>query len=148
MKPIGLGAILMTLPMAAMAGAPPAPENGIISLDTSTLTAAASQEVKSVPFMIVMEGKGGKAGGVNAFRSKDGRFSAGLSKYDKLTLELKDWPVDEFMYILEGQLEIGDTKGNVRSYGPGDAFVMPKGFSGTWRQLTPIRKIAVSYEAQ
>ena len=33
-------------------------------------------------------------------------------------------------------------------YGPGDAIVMPKGFTGTWRQLSPIKKIHVSYSME
>ncbi|MNE77536.1 hypothetical protein D3C80_1738570 [compost metagenome] len=49
------------------------------------------------------------------------------------------------MYIIEGQLEISDEKGNSKVYGPGDAFVMPKGFSGTWRQLSKIKKMTVNY---
>ena len=40
---------------------------------------------------------------------------------------------------------IADEEGHSRVYGPGDAFVMPKGFKGTWRQLSPIKKIAVAY---
>ena len=45
-----------------------------------------------------------------------------------------DWPVDEFMYFLEGQVEITNEDGSSRIYGPGDAIVMPKGFNGIWRQ--------------
>jgi uncharacterized cupin superfamily protein len=62
-----------------------------------------------------------------------------------VTLELHDWPVDEFMFIVEGQVEITDASGHSRIYGPGDALVMPRGFTGTWRQLSDIRKMQVSY---
>ena len=69
----------------------------------------------------------------------------GSSRYSKITLRLSDWPVDEFMYFLEGQVEITNEDGSSKIYGAGDAIVMPKGFNGIWRQLTPIKKINISY---
>jgi uncharacterized cupin superfamily protein len=98
-------------------------------------------------WMTVTAGKGGKVANVASFVTTDKRFQVDVSAYDHLTLELKDWPVDEFMYFLEGSVEITDAQGNRRMVKPGDAIVMPRGFHGTWRQLGPIKKIAVSYWA-
>lgn len=86
-----------------------------------------------------------RASGASAYVSADRKFDAGVSQYERVTLELKDWPIDEFMYIVEGQVEITDASGHKRVYGPGEAFVMPKGFNGTWKQLSDIKKIQVSY---
>ncbi len=47
--------------------------------------------------------------------------------------------------LLEGAIEIADLGGNSRIYRAGDMLVLPKGFNGTWRQLSPIRKVSVSY---
>jgi uncharacterized cupin superfamily protein len=58
---------------------------------------------------------------------------------------LRNWPVDEFMLFLNGQVEVSNTAGQSRVYGPGNMLVMPRGFTGTWRQLGPIRKLAVAY---
>ena len=44
-------------------------------------------------------------------------------------------------------LEIKEEEGESKIYGPGDAIFMPKGFNGTWRQLSPIKKIYVSHSA-
>ena len=95
--------------------------------------------------MEVIDGDNPEAGSLKSYKSNDGKFNAGLSHYSKMTLRLKDWPQDEFMYFLEGQVEITNEDGSSKVYGPGDAIVMPKGFSGTWRQLSTIKKIHVSY---
>ena len=97
------------------------------------------------PFWTVMEGDRPTSGSRRDFLSADGRVHVGYSQYDKVTLQLSNWPVDEFMHILEGQVEITDESGTSKIYGPGDMFVMPKGFNGTWRQLSPIKKLDVYY---
>ena len=51
--------------------------------------------------------------------------------------------MDEFLYIIEGQVEMIDTNNNSKIYGPGDMSLIPKGFQGAWWQLGSIKKIAV-----
>ncbi|HJO02854.1 MAG TPA: cupin domain-containing protein [Acidobacteriota bacterium] len=79
------------------------------------------------------------------FLSADGSFHVGYSQYETMTLEIKDWPWDEFMYLIDGEVEIIDRAGKRKIYGPGDMLVMPQGFSGTWKQLGPLKKISASY---
>ncbi|WP_404978660.1 cupin domain-containing protein [Caballeronia novacaledonica] len=43
----------------------------------------------------------------------------------------------------EGQVEISDKKGNVASFGAGDAFIVEPGFDGVWESLTCARKYFV-----
>jgi len=102
--------------------------------------------VDDYPFMKVL-GCGARPayGSRDAFFSADRRFNVGYSEYTIMTLELRDWPADEFMYFIEGQVQITDLAGRSKTYGPGDMIVMPKGFSGTWKQLSPIRKISATY---
>ena len=95
--------------------------------------------------MKVIDGDNPKHGGLSSFTSADGRLQVGLARYSTVTLQLTDWYAHEFMYFLEGQVEITDEDGSSKIYGPGDAIVMPKGFNGTWRQLSTIKKIHVSY---
>ena len=120
-------------------------DNNIIDLDLSQLEAVELYPVEDYPFMKVIDGDEPLAGGVTSFQSNDGKFDVGSSRYSKITLRLSDWPVDEFMYFLEGEVEITNEDGSSKIYGPGDAIVMPKGFNGIWRQLTPIKKINISY---
>ena len=117
----------------------------IIHMDPTQLDNIELSPENGYSFMEVMDGDNPEAGSLQSYKSNDGKFNAGLSHYSKMTLRLKDWPQDEFMYFLEGQVEITNEDGSSKVYGPGDAIVMPKGFSGTWRQLSAIKKIHVSY---
>ena len=40
-----------------------------------------------------------------------------------------------------------DASGQGGVYGPGDSIVAPRGWSGTWKQASPITKFAVSYQS-
>lgn len=80
------------------------------------------------------------------YLSADGKFYVGYSDHSTATIELKNWPIDEFMYFIEGQVELTDENGKSTIYGPGDMLVMPKGYNGTWRQLEPVKKINIMYE--
>ena len=136
----GLCSLIWSSVMSAEPSAP-----SIVDIKASSLDSTKLEKITDVPFWTVKAGQGARASGVSAFKSGDRKFDAGVSQYEKVTLELRDWPVDEFMYILEGQVEITDANGHSKTYGPGDAFVMPKGFHGKWRQLSKIRKINISY---
>lgn len=46
----------------------------------------------------------------------------------------------EFFQVLEGRLRISDEAGNAREFGPGDACVIPAGFSGTFEVLEAVKK--------
>ena len=82
----------------------------------------------------------------DCFVSADARFRVGVARYDRVTLDLHDWTADVFMYIFEGQVEVSDHAGRSRIYGPGDAFVLPKGFKGIWKELSDVKKIHIVYE--
>jgi uncharacterized cupin superfamily protein len=46
---------------------------------------------------------------------------------------------DEAALVLEGEVAV-ESGGSTASIGPGDLLVTPKGFSGTWRARSPVRK--------
>ena len=117
----------------------------IIDVSPKAPADLATYPVEDQPFWTVTAGDGPTSGSRKDFVSPDGRFQVGYSQYDEMTLQLRDWPIDEFMHILEGQVEITDESGASKIYGPGDMFVMPKGFNGTWRQLGPIKKLDAFY---
>ena len=121
------------------------PNMNIIHLDPSQLDNVEMSAIQDLPFMKVMVGDNPEANNLSIFVSSDNKVSVDISSYTQITLKLTDWPVDEYMYFLEGQVEITDKDGSSRVYGPGDSIVMPRGFTGTWKQLSPIRKISVSY---
>lgn len=47
----------------------------------------------------------------------------------------------ELCVILEGRVRLVGDDGSSATYAAGDAFVVPKGFSGIWETLEPCRKI-------
>lgn len=47
---------------------------------------------------------------------------------------------DEFFHVLEGRIRITDAAGVAREFGPGEACVIPGGFTGLFEVLEPVRK--------
>ncbi|WP_127597422.1 cupin domain-containing protein [Nitratireductor alexandrii] len=48
---------------------------------------------------------------------------------------------DELCHILEGEVRLTDAEGRARRFGPGDSFVVERGFRGTWENLSFVRKV-------
>ena len=46
----------------------------------------------------------------------------------------------------ERAVRLSDDDGHSWTFGPGDAFLVPSGFSGTWETLEPARKFYAIYE--
>lgn len=81
----------------------------------------------------------------NRFSSADGHFHCGI-----WTCQPGTWRVlfteSEFCHLLEGVIIVTGDDGVRRSFGPGDAFVTPAGFTGTWEVVKPARKYYAIYE--
>lgn len=56
------------------------------------------------------------------------------------TDEITDYSYDEFMYLIEGHVELIYPDGSKDRFGPGQAFVLPRGFTGTWHQPDKVVK--------
>jgi len=50
---------------------------------------------------------------------------------------------DEFVLVLDGKLVLTEQDGTRHEFTPGDAFVVPKGYTGTWEQHGRYRELAV-----
>ena len=50
---------------------------------------------------------------------------------------------DEFVVVLKGDLIISDNNGNKVTYKPGDMFMLPKGFEGSWEMTSKYRELIV-----
>jgi len=60
-------------------------------------------------------------------------------------LKAINYPMDEFIYVLEGHLVTTDTDGTRREFKAGDAFILPKGWAGTWDMKTRFKKLLVNF---
>lgn len=47
---------------------------------------------------------------------------------------------EEFFHVISGLLRITDTQGVARTFGAGDACVIPAGFEGVFEVIEPVRK--------
>ena len=74
-----------------------------------------------------------------AWRNPDGRFSTGVWRRVPETGPM-ELPYHELAILIEGEVDVDDTDGTTVSIGPGDVLVTPKGFRGTWRARSPVRK--------
>lgn len=74
------------------------------------------------------------------FQRQGGGALAGIWEAEP-HLERVDCDYDELCHLLEGQVRLTDAGGVSRVFGPGDSFVVAAGFSGTWENLTPVRKV-------
>lgn len=54
----------------------------------------------------------------------------------------EDYPCDEFMYVLEGSVTL-ENDDFCETFRKGDAFLVPKGFRGFWKQTEPMLKFYV-----
>jgi uncharacterized cupin superfamily protein len=77
--------------------------------------------------------------------SADDKFSFGLWKRDVQQRHFER-PYHEVAYIIEGEVEVTDAEGEVHVAGPGDILITPKGSTGFWRNLTPVKKVWGIYE--
>ncbi|MEQ9258716.1 MAG: cupin domain-containing protein [Roseovarius sp.] len=68
---------------------------------------------------------------------------AGTWKCEPYTDDMVDYPFDEFMVILSGTITLIYPDGTRDSFGPGSAFLLPQGFTGTWHQPETVVKYFV-----
>jgi uncharacterized cupin superfamily protein len=80
-----------------------------------------------------------------AASSVDDKFSFGLWQREVQRRHFER-PYHEIALILEGKVEITDDDGEVWVAGPGDIVITPKGSSGYWKNLSPVKKVWAIYE--
>jgi uncharacterized protein len=61
------------------------------------------------------------------------------------TWQIDSYPTYEFCLVLEGYVLITDSEGHQTRYGINDAFVIPKGFSGTWEMPEGMKKYIIEF---
>lgn len=59
------------------------------------------------------------------------------------TLLLKDYPFDQYVQVLAGSTTLKSNDGSSRTFVAGDAFVVPRGFKGTWTLSPGFRELLI-----
>ena len=75
-----------------------------------------------------------------AYTDPSGVFTAGVWACDAGTLHIEDLALDEACYLIEGEVIITDQHGHTARFVAGEAFLLERGFVGTWHMPGPILK--------
>lgn len=75
-----------------------------------------------------------------AYTDPSGVFTVGVWACDPGTLAIDDLAIDEACYLIKGEVIISDPHGNSERFTAGEAFLLKRGFVGTWHMPGPILK--------
>ncbi|GEM_PF-1025139 len=78
--------------------------------------------------------------GYTAYTDPSGVFTVGVWACDPGTLAINDLAIDEACYLIKGEVIITDSDGNMERFIAGEAFLLQRGFVGTWHMPGPILK--------
>jgi uncharacterized cupin superfamily protein len=81
-----------------------------------------------------------------AFEDKATGLSVGVWQQDANETNWLDYPIDEFMIVLEGEVVI-EEEDRRTTIGAGESFVIPKGLRCRWTQKGRVRKIFMILES-
>lgn len=81
----------------------------------------------------------------NYYTDPTGQFFSGIWESSPGKWRV-DYGEEEFCAILAGKAILTDADGEAQAFTVGDAFIIPKGFKGTWETIEPLRKWYVIFE--
>jgi hypothetical protein len=73
-------------------------------------------------------------------------MNVGVWECSPCTERMRDYPFDQCCFVLEGSVTIIDQSEHAETFGPGAAFVIPRGFSGDWQMSERYRNFFVTVE--
>lgn len=80
------------------------------------------------------------------FANSSGSLFGGTWTGEPGQLLLESYPYNEICVMLGGHVALIDADGGRRDFKTGDAFFVPRGFTGTWLTLEPSSKIFVALD--
>lgn len=86
--------------------------------------------------------------GRSFYGDRTGQLDAGYWECEPNRHTLEASPYDEFVYLLEGRIDVIAEDGSSETFKAGDSFVMPRGCKCTWDVREPVRKLYVVLTAQ
>lgn len=142
---LGIACTLACMSVWIGAAGAKTPSSDIVRVDR----AATPAEPGRYPSEMVVKGTGAFDGSYTSkaeYESADRRFTVALWESGPGVLKTDGYPHDEYCLVLEGRLQITNSSGTHEEFGPGDAFVIPKGWAGTWNMKTKFKKQYVAFE--
>jgi uncharacterized cupin superfamily protein len=119
-------------------GAQAAP--AVLPLDVTELRKMELESIPPFPAEIVLKGESKNWEQV----LHQGDFVVAVFEANPAIIDISDpFPYDEFVLVLEGQVTLTNIDGEKQTYKPGDTFLVPKGFLGTWDMSGKYREMIV-----
>ena len=109
--------------------------DGAVEAETSTL--AADRLIAGTPAVAVR----------NYFADRTQQFFAGRWSASRGKWRVR-YTENELCVMTAGRVVLESAGGERSSFGPGDAFVVPAGFTGTWEVVEDCEKIYAIFEAR
>ena len=86
--------------------------------------------------------------GRSYYADQTGQLDAGVWACEPNRHVIDAAPYDEFVYLMEGRVDVIDDQGKVDTYKAGDSFIMPRGCKCTWDVKEAVRKLYVVLTAE
>ena len=120
-------------------------EISVLGLDAGELRTLELESIPPWPDELVLSG-------TNKHWQKilhTGEFVVVLYESEAAVIDVSyPFPYDEYVLVIEGEVILTSTSGERQSYGVGESFVVPKGWTGTWDMPVKYReKIVVERKA-
>ena len=103
------------------------------------------QDWEPIPAESVISGSPHQRGHT-CFTTAANQWTAGVWDCTAYTSQFEPYPVNEFMVLLEGSLDLVCEDGSAQTFRAGDGFVIPKGAMLQWRQPEYVRKFWVIHD--
>ena len=114
--------------------------------EDASLNYSAEYILKTMAKKEFNEGENGlKTKEVQTFNNSDESFSMGIWESTQANIP-SDWPYDEFMYVIEGQILMTDQDGNTYEINPGEGIIVPTGWKGNFSVAEGVSKIWAIYD--
>jgi uncharacterized cupin superfamily protein len=133
----GLAALLLC--GIAIAQDSPAP----VRLDADKMAGLNLTAIGPEPYQDILVGGELNMRVATLFEGKELRVSIFESTPAKTDHRTRPTDVDEFVYVLSGKLILTEPGGTRHEYLPGDALVLPIGYTGTWEMQGNYRELVV-----
>jgi len=111
----------------------------LIQLDADKLAGLDLDDLEPYPDEMILSGKSLHKN----HRFDEGQLIVATYQAAPVKLALKNYPEDEFMFLLSGKIIITDENGQPEHFYPGQGLVLKKGFCGTFEMQGNVRKIAI-----
>jgi uncharacterized cupin superfamily protein len=80
------------------------------------------------------------------FTNAQGNVTAGVWECSPCKEQIGRYGVDELCTVLSGSVTVTPEGGEAQTFGPGDSFVMPQDFKGTWHITETLKKFYMIVE--